>query len=65
LWLIDWVAWLSLIHEFHCRRREKEGEEMIEGLILDLVNDFIIIDYEITSRSKKKKEQGGHGFVVD
>jgi hypothetical protein len=27
---------LDLIHGFDCRRREKEGEEMIDGKIADL-----------------------------
>jgi hypothetical protein len=57
---------LSLIHEFDCRRREKEGEGMIEGLISGLVNDFIIIDYEIFARHKRKRnrKKGGKGTVL-
>jgi hypothetical protein len=63
LWLIDWVAWVFLISEFDCSRREKDEEERIDGEILDLVNNFIIIDYEIVARNKRKRTQGGVRFV--
>jgi hypothetical protein len=60
---------LSLNPEFDCRRREKEGKEVIDGAILDLVNNFIIIDYEIVAknkrrRRKKRNRKGGTGLSV-
>jgi hypothetical protein len=58
VWLIDFWVLLDLIHGFDCRRREKEGEEMIDGKIADLENNFIIIDYEIVAGNKKKRTQG-------
>jgi hypothetical protein len=64
LWLIDWVAWVFLISEFDCSRREKDEEERIDGEIMDLVNNFIIIDYEIVARNKRKRTQGGVRFVL-
>ena len=58
VWLIDSWVLLGVIHGFDCRRREKEGEEMIDGKISELENNFIIIDYEIVAGNKKKRTQG-------
>ena len=63
-WLIDWVAWIFLFSEFDCSRREKDEEERIDGEILDLVSNFIIIDYEIVQGTKEKEHRGEVRFVL-
>ena len=59
VWLINFWVLLDVIHGFDCRRREKEGEEMIDGKIADLENNFIIIDYEIVEWNKRERNRKG------